>query len=256
MREASIMLLATYHMNNPRRDMYNPDVDDVLSARRQGELQRMAEELLRFKPTVVAVEVEPAQQDELDQDFRDYVAGRFDLMSDERHQVGFRVAALAGLPRVHAINWNEDEGYGGWSLADVYEWAREHDPDGYRQLTSTGQSLVEEFDARQTRSTIAQMHAWFNEPATLAELHAPYMAMAAMGDLPHAAGTEWVAGWYNRNLRIYFNLARILQRGDRALVVYGAGHIPLLSHFTTSGGRFVLEDVRSRPRAECRRLTM
>ncbi len=57
------MLLATYHMNNPRRDMHNPDVDDVLSVRRQEELQRMAEALLRFTPTVVAVEVEPAQQD-------------------------------------------------------------------------------------------------------------------------------------------------------------------------------------------------
>ncbi len=154
--------------------------------------------------------------------------------------MGFRVAALAGLPRVHAINWNEDEGYGGWSLADVYEWARAHDPDGYRQLTSAGQNLVEEFAARQAHSTTAQLHAWFNEPATLAKLHAPYMAMAAMGDLPHAAGTEWVAGWYHRNLRIYFNLARQLQRGDRALVVYGAGHIPLLSHFTTSGGRLDL----------------
>jgi hypothetical protein len=60
------MLLATYHMNNPRRDMYNAEVDDVLSARRQGELQRMAEALVRFMPTVVAVEVELAQQEALD----------------------------------------------------------------------------------------------------------------------------------------------------------------------------------------------
>jgi hypothetical protein len=155
--------------------------------------------------------------------------------------VGFRLAALAGLPRVHAINWNEDEGYGGWSLTDVYEWARKHDTDGHRQLISTGR-LVAEFEARQVRSTTAQLHAWFNEPETLARLHAPYMTMATMGDLPHPAGVEWVAGWYHRNLRIYCNLARTLKSGDRVLVVFGAGHIPLLSHFATSGGRFDLED--------------
>lgn len=157
--------------------------------------------------------------------------------------MGFRLAALAGLPRVHAINWNEDEGYGGWSLADVHEWARLHDPDGYRHLTSEGQGFVEEFATRQARSTVAQLHAWFNDPATLVRLHAPYIKMAAMGDLPHPAGTEWVAGWYHRNLRIYFNLARRLQSGDRALVIFGAGHIPLLTQFAMSGGHFDLEDV-------------
>jgi hypothetical protein len=55
-------------------------------------------------------------------------------------------------------------------------------------------------------------------------------------------GIEWVQGWYARNLRIYANLARIIESpADRVLVVFGSGHISLLSQFLSDSGLFELE---------------
>lgn len=245
MEKAHVLLLASYHMNNPRRDMYNAEVDDVRSERRQRELEDMATALSRFAPTMVAVEAEPSRQDDLDRDFRAYVQGDLALTPDERQQVGFRIAVHAGLSGVRAIDWNEEGWYGGWDLADAYAWARVHAPDAYRELTSASESFVEEFASRQSVSTVTELHAWINRPATLARLHTTYMTTACLGDLPHPSGTEWVAGWYHRNLRIYFNLVRSLRPGERVLVVYGAGHMQLLGQFARYDRRFEVEDVLS-----------
>src|SRR5579871_793252 len=53
---ATIMILGTYHMNNPRLDDKDAEADDVLSARRQREIADLVEKLARFNPTKIAIE--------------------------------------------------------------------------------------------------------------------------------------------------------------------------------------------------------
>jgi len=51
-----VMVLGTYHMDNPGLDLHNARADDVLTPRRQAELAAVAEALAAFKPTVIAIE--------------------------------------------------------------------------------------------------------------------------------------------------------------------------------------------------------
>jgi len=51
--------------------------------------------------------------------------------------------------------------------------------------------------------------------------------LAAGGEYP---GAEMAANWYGRNLKIAANLSHASSQGDRVLVIYGAGHIPVLEH--------------------------
>jgi hypothetical protein len=46
--EAEVLLLGTYHMGNPGRDLVNLVADDVLAEHRQRELQDLVESLNRF----------------------------------------------------------------------------------------------------------------------------------------------------------------------------------------------------------------
>src|SRR3712207_2428933 len=48
---ARILILGTYHMNNPGQDTYNTQADDVLAPKRQKEITELIEKLARFKPT-------------------------------------------------------------------------------------------------------------------------------------------------------------------------------------------------------------
>jgi hypothetical protein len=55
-------------------------------------------------------------------------------------------------------------------------------------------------------------------------------------------GIDWVQGWYSRNLRIYANLVRLIESADeRVLVVYGAGHVTLLTQFLRDSGLYKVE---------------
>ena len=68
--------------------------------------------------------------------------------------------------------------------------------------------------------------------------------MARIGSSEDYVGADWVAGWYERNLKIFVNLTRIVNAPeDRILVIYGAGHLPLLTQFVRDSGLFSLESV-------------
>jgi len=43
--EVEVLLLGTYHMDNPGRDAVNVEADDVLSADRQSELEQLCDRL-------------------------------------------------------------------------------------------------------------------------------------------------------------------------------------------------------------------
>jgi hypothetical protein len=51
-----IMVLGTYHMSNPGRDIYNMQADDVLAPKRQQEIAEMMEVLKKFHPTKIAID--------------------------------------------------------------------------------------------------------------------------------------------------------------------------------------------------------
>ena len=53
-----ILVLGTYHMSNPGRDIYNMQADDVLSPKRQQEMAQLIEVLKKFHPTKIAIEAE------------------------------------------------------------------------------------------------------------------------------------------------------------------------------------------------------
>jgi hypothetical protein len=47
-----------------------------------------------------------------------------------------------------------------------------------------------------------------------------------MGEPGDYAGPDLLASWYQRNIRIYNNIAAIIESpNERVLVIYGAGHL-------------------------------
>lgn len=89
---------------------------------------------------------------------------------------------------------------------------------------------------------------WLFDPATdvdrMVESHQVYMNLAQVGEGETYVGAEVVLRWYERNMRMFVNLARLATRpDDRVLVVVGAGHLTLLSHFISGAGRCRLEQV-------------
>ncbi|MFD1950815.1 DUF5694 domain-containing protein [Sphingomonas arantia] len=247
----ALMIVGMPHLANPARDIANTKVEDVLSPRRQREIADLVDRLAAFRPNHVAVEWETANQAKLDQRYADYRSGRLKLAADETDQVGLRLAAKLGLPRVDAVDWNQeppgkDEDY------DFVAWMKAHGRGA--EWDAFQKSSQDEADAKGAFQRCHPIADWvrnYNDAAGTAQLTTPYYTIATFGDTASNPGAAWVGAWYARNLRIYANLLHVGGApGDRTIAVFGAGHGPLLRSNAVESSRFTLVDVlRSLPPA-------
>src|SRR5215210_6046828 len=86
-----ILVLGTFHMANPGRDVVNTQVDDVLSPKRQKEMTHLVEVLKKFRPTKIAIESNVGSK-RTPQEYANYVAGKYVLSRNEIDQLGYRLA--------------------------------------------------------------------------------------------------------------------------------------------------------------------
>ncbi|MGE8206998.1 DUF5694 domain-containing protein [Heyndrickxia sp. NPDC080065] len=237
------LLLGTYHMSNPGLDIHNAKADDVLAPKRQQELKEVVERLKLFNPTKVAIEALVDSNEALNKDYHSYLSGDFTLTANEIHQLGFRTAAELGHERIYPVDWNEWTG--GISLGDVYDYAKLHLPEMYKHFNSVGEENIDGFQKAQSVNTIRELLLECNNHNGMQrDLEKYYMNIARVGDGKNNIGVDWLCNyWYRRNMIIYTNISRISSTEDRILVIYGAGHMHLLTQFMKESGIFSLEPV-------------
>lgn len=237
--QPSVLLLGTGHLANHNRDVFNTQFDDMLAERRQLEIRDCAERLKQFRPTKVAIERDTDQGVAINQEYERYRSGQLSLTADEIHQLGFRIAAELDHREIYCIDWNEPIG----DMDVMFSFARVHQPEIYAELMAPGERLDQE-EAKIRTTSVREMLLSANDPESLRQGHKPYLSMARIGEGKRYVGIDWVQGWYGRNLRIYANLTRtVTSTEDRVLVIYGAGHIPLLIQFIRDGALYHLESV-------------
>jgi hypothetical protein len=223
---AQVMILGTYHMDNPGLDYANPAVDDVLAPRRQAEIEAVARALAEFRPTRIAIEAEPARDSAWNARYQAYRRGQHSLTRDERDQIGLRLAGLLGHERVYPVDYKLDMDVGG-----LMQFAAQNGQGELAQrMGSTIQAIVAEMSARMATTSVGGILAEANS-ARADSMHGWYLVMATVGRDTAYRGVDEVANWYSRNLHIFANIARVAQPGERVLVIMGSGHGTLLRQF-------------------------
>lgn len=235
-----LMVLGSVHLANHNRDIQNPQMDNVLTAKRQAEIARAIDALAAWKPTYIAVEWLQKDQAALDRRYSDYLNGRYTLSRDEIDQIGLRLAAKLALRKVYAINWNDDPP-GPAADYNVEAGAKEA---GEEQRLAT---IADPNWARNTTQlirthTVTDSLIALNRPEALADLNRVYYDIALLGRADHNEGANWVGAWHARNLKIFANLVRLNAKPeDRILLIIGVGHAYLLNQFAEDSHAFRLE---------------
>ena len=74
--------------------------------------------------------------------------------------------------------------------------------------------------------TVLEMFEYLNSDSMAAKNVAWYYACVPYRDPSDYAGPDLLAAWYQRNIRIYHNIVKLIDsRDDRIIVIYGAGHL-------------------------------
>ena len=218
--KAHILVLGTFHLANHNKDMFNVQADDMLAPKRQAEIAAFVESLKAFQPTKIAVEAAVGQP-ELNEKYRQYLAGKYTPTADEIEQIGFRLAKELGHTQLYPINVMAD-----FPFEAVQDFAKKNGKEALLNHTlEQAPRQVEKISDTLKNGTVGDVLRYMNQEEEIRKDQALYMTFARFAGNGEYPGPDLLTAWYGRNARIFGNLRNAIDSPtDRVLVIYGAGH--------------------------------
>lgn len=230
-----VMVLGTYHLANPGRDLNNVAADDVTTPKRQAELDALADALAAYRPTKIMVERQSDSPELIDAGFAEFTPDTLNTERNETVQIGYRLARRFGLGRVHAIDEQpgpDEPDYFPFPAVAEFAAANAMQP-RIDAMIAKGAAITGATEERQQDATIAELLIDHNRPDGDASGIDVYYEVLGIGDTDRQPGADLNAMWYLRNAKIFAKLMTVAEPGDRILVIYGSGHNYWLRHFAS-----------------------
>ncbi len=215
----------------------NTSFRDVNDTKVKEDLKKIVTRLVAFKPTIICIELPPANNDFVNETYQKYMADQTNRLnySDELNSIGLEVGRLSGVKKIYGIDSQVAFHY-----QSAVALAEKNVTDSlfvkkmmgkYKMVNNL--PLLEQFREINTKDYKMETFDFYNFLAT-----------------KHSAdryeGADIIAEFYKRNLRMYSNLSDIpLTKGDRVLIVLGATHTAYLDIFIENNPKYQLENVSS-----------
>ena len=238
-----ILTLGVFHFAYPNLDVIKTSKKNqisVLDEPYKSEIIAICNELKNFKPTIIAVEAPPSEQNKLDSLYKLYLNNKLKLGKNETFQLGFRIAKLLNLKNVICID-NEGKHYK--SLNSLFK-----DTNRLKKFSNYYKKAINnEYRNKHKNDKIKSIINCFikkNTPENIKKdlanyLIHPFKYEENKGDF---TGVDFESGrWFNRNLRIFRNIQRISEtHKERILLIIGSGHLNILNFLFDSSNEFDL----------------
>ena len=224
---AAVLLLGTIHFDRPDNgDLLHIQGISMLTPDRQNQIEDVLSVLSNFRPTKIMLETRAEHQQDLTHEYTAYRAGQLTLTADERHQLGFRLAAQMNLTDLLAIDWNQMVD-GVPSLGQL----RDEEPERFDEIIAKETERMRQMEHEFSEMPLLSFLHKINRDERTLGMHQTYLTLACLG----ASGMDWVSRyWYVRNLMIFKNiLTKSEGPEERIVVIYGLAHMYLLRQFLT-----------------------
>lgn len=251
--KSQILILASDHLNQIyRKD--NPNTD-VLTTRRQLEIEAITRQIRKFKPDLIMVERLPERQPETDSLYNLYLKESLNLSTleggrSEVYQLGFRLAKQLQLPRIFCVDAPGGTSQGILDEGDNIELYK---AEGLALRKIAGDK-GKEFQSGKI-SLLAYL-AFLNQPEIYNKIyHLRYITPARVTNgkfknpdemvdtafiNPKYIGAELISVFKNRDLKIYSNIVttKMREKPERMLLIIGGAHIGSLHNILRDDEEF------------------
>lgn len=225
----TVTLVGTFHFAYPDKDVHKTDSNervDVLSPKRQKEMQELRDYIAAFNPNKIVIESSDPVR--MNRKYREFLAGDMEAIRDERYQLGFYLARRFKIDSLYCLDANSfTHQYDSLCpaleivFAD-YDWQSD-DPmeDKFYEYLDYRDKMLHQMTLLDFFKRLNSEESWnFNYGSYL------------IGDfkLPDFQGVDALSAyWYNRNLRTFRKIQMVTEDPeDRILVIFGNGHVSIL----------------------------
>lgn len=224
---ARVMLIGTFHFANPGKDAVKVDDVDIFTDEAQAYLQAFTKRLAAFKPTHVLLEYDPENEALINQRYKEYLAGKYELEANEIYQLGFRIAQQAGLPAVQSFDEREVQ----WQAESMFEYVKLHDAPEMKDFNEMISNITRDEKTARASMGLPQLLQRANDPAEDRRNINLYLVTNPIGAGDGWSGADASASWWQRNFRMYANIQKAARPGERIIVIGGQGHTAILKTF-------------------------
>lgn len=257
-----VYIVGTFHFNGSS-DVIKGTPTDMSTPAKQRELEELVGKLQKTQADKVCVEWMPARQHFVDSTYALYRRGQRSVGTERRNsnevvQLGYRLAAKLGRPRVYCVDADGEFDYDA-----TQTYAKAHGQEAILESalakTLPTDTVGTRIDARLAairarqaappkfagESLLARFEANNTERADESNMNTYLLWLARVGGGPNYTGADLGGEFFKRNVRIYTNLLRTVDvQHDRSVVlIIGQGHAAFLKSILRYNSLFEVAEV-------------
>ncbi len=241
-KKKQILLLGTFHFENPGLDVAKTNTFNVMSDKSQKELENITNKIKKFGPDKIFVEWNYEKQDKLDKFYARNSDSLFRVKADEIVQVALRSAKKLGHKKLYGIDYQHadfpyDSLVNGMKAANQFdlikineETMKKYENDQNQKIAKY--SLTELLLDINTQKSNEENLGWYLQTATKG------------GKTNDFVGAYLVSEWYRRNLYMYALIQKLTESKDnKIMVLLGAGHTAMIREFVEHNPDFEIVEL-------------
>lgn len=246
-----VLLVGTFHYNNPGADVAKTKSFDILSENSQRELEQISKDIMVYAPTKIFVEWPYDEQQELDSLYTLYRNGKYfenDSLSNfylknEIFQLAFRTAKANNLEKLYGIDYSDTE----FPYNEVMEDIQLNDQLELKdRIEGTIADLTTDFDNMiDSGASLKKLMYAMNTKkfrSTSNDLHNNMFPLA--GSPTEFNGVYLTSQWYKRNLYMWSLVQKYTLNSDqRVMVLVGASHAAMLELFIDGNSNWQVKEL-------------
>ncbi|OXG07425.1 hypothetical protein BC749_10228 [Flavobacterium araucananum] len=241
-KKKQILLLGSFHFENPGLDVAKLNTFNVMSDKSQKELENITNKIKKFGPDKIFVEWNYQKQDKLDKFYAKNTDSLLKNDSDEIVQVALRSAKKLGHKKLYAMDYNNTD-FPYDSLVKGMKEANQLD------LIKKNEETMKHYETDQNKKiakySLTELLLDLNTKESNEDNLSWYLQTGIKGGkIDNFVGAFLVSEWYRRNLYMYALIQKLTEsKDDKIMVLLGAGHTAMIREFVAHNPDFEIVEL-------------